>query len=101
MRAGLDIKPIQYFSTSPRRSELLRTVVERSSTSAPKVLRVLRMFKTTPRIRIEISTDKKAFDLHGASSEDALKLVTSADAIRMKATASEKISGKCVHRLSP
>ncbi|WP_395266287.1 hypothetical protein V1605_10575 [Enterobacter soli] len=81
---GLHAGTVDCFSAKPTTiKEYLSVIFERGQAYAPTVLKVLGMLQKKHSIKIEIAADRKLFDLEGVSTEDALKLIEAASAIRV------------------
>ncbi|MEG5733364.1 hypothetical protein UXO30_06155 [Enterobacter bugandensis] len=81
---GLHVGKVHCFSAKPTSiKEFLNFVYERGKTYAPTVLKALDMLQKKHSIKIEISADRKLFELQGISTEDALKLIEAAQAIKV------------------
>jgi len=91
-KVGLEAKNVQCFSASPGIKDYLSIIYERGQKYAPQVLKVLNMLQRKSSIRIEVAADRKVIDLSGVSTEDALKLIQAADAIKLTNTESVEIS---------
>lgn len=89
---GLHAGTVHCFSAKPTTlKEILSVVFERSKAYAPLVLKVLDMLQRKHSIKIEVSADRKLFELRGISTEDALKIIEAADSIRV--SHSENLEG--------
>lgn len=81
---GLHLGKVQCFSATPSSiKEFLNYVYERGKAYAPSVLKALDMLQRKHSIKIEIATDRKLFELKGISTEDALKILEAAQAIKV------------------
>ncbi|HCL8272803.1 MULTISPECIES: hypothetical protein [Enterobacteriaceae] len=81
---GLHAGTVHCFSAKPTSiKEYLNVIFERGKAYAPLVLKVLDMLQRKHSIKIEISADRKLFELRGISTEDALKIIEAADSIRV------------------
>ena len=80
---GLEAKRVQCFSSNPSFREYLSILCERGQKFAPQVLKVLSMLQKKTSIRIEVGADRKIIDLHGISTDDAIKLIQAANTIRV------------------
>lgn len=90
---GLHAGTVHCFSAKPTTiKEYLSVIIERGQAYAPLVLKVLGMLKKKHSIKIEIAADRKLFDLEGVSTEDALKLIEAASAIRVSHSENVEIS---------
>ncbi len=90
---GLHAGTVNRFSAKPTTiKELLSVVFERSKAYAPLVLKVLDMLQRKHSIKIEVSADRKLFELRGISTEDALKIIEAADSIRVSHSENPKNS---------
>lgn len=90
---GLHAGTVNRFSAKPTTiKELLSVVFERSNAYAPLVLKVLDMLQRKHSIKIEVSADRKLFELRGISTEDALKIIEAADSIRVSHSENPKNS---------
>ncbi|EKZ5283045.1 hypothetical protein REV77_000544 [Klebsiella aerogenes] len=88
---GLHAGTVHRFSAKPTTiKELLSVVFERSKAYAPLVLKVLDMLQRKHSIKIEVSADRKLFELRGISTEDALKIIEAADSIRVSHSENSK-----------
>ena len=94
-KVGLEAKNIQCFSASPSIKDYLSIIFERGQKYAPQVLKVLNMLQRRTSIRIEVAADRKIINLSGISTEDALKLIQDADAIKLTDTEAVEISDEC------
>ncbi|MBJ8970940.1 hypothetical protein [Citrobacter braakii] len=91
---GLHAGLVHCFSAKPTTiKEYLSVIFERGKTYAPLILKVLDMLQRKHSIKIEISADRKLFDLRGISTEDALKLIEAASSIRVSHPEDESSSG--------
>lgn len=90
-KVGLEAKIVQCFSASPSIKDYLSIIFERGQKYAPQVLKVLNMLQRKTSIRIEVAADRKIINLSGVSTEDALKLIQAADAIKLTDTKSVEI----------
>ncbi|MCE9967226.1 hypothetical protein LZ654_20685 [Lelliottia amnigena] len=91
-KVGLEAKKVQCFSANPSIKDFLSIIFERGQKFAPQVLKVLNMLQRKSSIRIEVAADRKIINLSGVSTEDALKLIQAADAIKITDTESDLIS---------
>ncbi|MGK8542913.1 hypothetical protein ACRS43_08975 [Enterobacter cloacae] len=90
---GLHAGTVHCFSAKPTTiKEYLSVIFERGQAYAPLVLKVLGMLQRKYSIKIEIAADRKFFDLEGVSTEDALKLIEAASAIRVSHSEDIEIS---------
>ena len=90
---GLHAGTVHCFSAKPTTiKEYLSVIFERGQAYAPLVLKVLGMLQRKHSIKIEIAADRKLFDLEGVSTEDALKLIEAASAIRVSHSEDVEIS---------
>lgn len=81
---GLHAGTVHCFSAKPTTiKEYLSVIIERGQAYAPTVLKVLGMLQKKHSIKIEIAADRKLINLEGVSTEDALKLIEAASAIRV------------------
>ncbi|MBW9400668.1 hypothetical protein FHC51_12745 [Leclercia sp. EC_58] len=91
-KVGLEAKNVQCFSANPSIKDYLSIVFERGQKYAPQVLKVLNMLQRKSSIKIEVAADRKVISLSGVSTEDALKLIQAADAIKITDVESVKTS---------
>lgn len=85
---GLDAGRIMCFSTK-RFDEVLRVIYDRWEEYAPKLLKVLSMFKNKHKIKIEVRADRKLIDLEGLSVDEAIKVITAVNEIKVSHQSSE------------
>lgn len=90
---GLHVGRVHCFSAKPTSiKEFLNFVYERGKSYAPSVLKALDMLQKKHSIKIEVAADRKLIDLRGVSTEDALKLIEAASAIRVSHSEDVEIS---------
>ncbi|AMH20086.1 hypothetical protein AL518_20055 [Hafnia paralvei] len=85
---GLDAGKIMCFSTK-RFDEVLRVIYDRWEEYAPKLLKVLSMFKNKHKIKIEVWADRKLIDLEGLSVDEAIKVISAVNEIKVSHQSSE------------
>lgn len=84
-KVGLEAKRVHPFSANPNTKDFLSIIFERGQKYAPQVMKVLNLLQRKTSIKIEIAADRKIINLSGISTEDALKLIQAADAIKITA----------------
>ncbi|MEG0866008.1 MAG: hypothetical protein RSG77_03045 [Hafnia sp.] len=85
---GLDAGKIMCFSTK-RFDEVLRVIYDRWEEYAPKLLKVLSMFQNKHKIKIEVRADCKLIDLEGLSVDEAIKIISAVNEIKVSHQPSE------------
>lgn len=81
---GLHAGTVHCFSAKPTSiKEYLSVIFERGKAYAPLILKVLDMLQRKHSIKIEISADRKVFELKGISPQDAIKLIEAAQSIKV------------------
>ncbi|GEM_PF-2246851 len=81
---GLHAGVVHCFSAKPKNlMGFLNVIYERGMAYAPLVLKALDMLQRKHSIKIEVSVDRKLYELKGFSAEDALKIIEAADSIHV------------------
>ncbi len=88
--AGLNASELRCFSLGSSISKNIAIIYERGQKYAPLILRVLDMLLRKNSINIEIQNDRKIINLRGVSTEDALRLIEAASAIKISNIESEE-----------